>query len=92
MKPQYVAIAEKSPKSIFRVWFPDVEGCEATGVSLAEASANAATALREHMDGLRGAGQALPPARTIDDVMRDDVVKKAIAAGGTLLSVPLDRT
>jgi predicted RNase H-like HicB family nuclease len=86
---QYVAIAEKDPDSAFGIWFPDVEGCFSAGDTLAEASANAAAALRQHVETLESAGRPVPPPRLVDDVLRDEGVREAMAANAMLLAVPL---
>jgi predicted RNase H-like HicB family nuclease len=89
MATQYVAIVEKDPDSAFGIWFPDVEGCFSAGDTLAEASANAAAALRQHVEALESAGRLVPPARMVDDVLGDEDVREALAAGAILLAVPL---
>jgi predicted RNase H-like HicB family nuclease len=86
---QYVAIVEKEPDSAFGIWFPDVEGCFSAGDTLAQASANAAAALRQHVEALESAGRPVPPARASDEVVKDKDVKRALKAGALLLSVPL---
>ena len=86
---QYVAVVEKDPDSAFGIWFPDVEGCFSAGDTLEEASANAAAALRHHVEALESAGRAVPLARSMDDVLRDKDVRKAISGGAILLVVPL---
>jgi predicted RNase H-like HicB family nuclease len=89
MTMQYVAIAEKDPDSAFGIWFPDVEGCFSAGDTLAEASANAAAALRQHVEALESAGRPVPPPRSVDDVLHDGDVREAMAANAMLLAVPL---
>jgi predicted RNase H-like HicB family nuclease len=89
MMSHYVAIAEKDPGSAFGIWFPDVEGCFSAGDTLAEASANAAVALRQHVEALESAGRSVPVARPHDDVVQDEDVQAALAAGAILLAVPL---
>jgi predicted RNase H-like HicB family nuclease len=86
---QYVAIAEKDADSAFGIWFPDVEGCFSAGDTLAQASANAAVALRQHVEALESAGRPVPPPRPVDDVLRDEDVREAMAANAMLLAVPL---
>jgi predicted RNase H-like HicB family nuclease len=82
---QYVAIAEKDPDSAFGIWFPDVEGCFSAGDTLADASANAAAALRQHLEALESAGRPLLPPRSVDDVLRDEDVREAMAANAMLM-------
>ncbi len=89
MTPQYVAIAEKDPDSAFGIWFPDVEGCFSAGDTLAEAATNAAAALRQHAEVLESAGRPVPTARAFDDVLHDEDVQAALAAGAMFLAVPL---
>ena len=86
---QYVAVVEKDPDSAFGIWFPDVEGCFSAGDTLEEASANAAAALRQHVEALESAGRAVPLARSMDDVLRDKDVRKAVSGSAILLVVPL---
>jgi len=86
---QYVAVVEKDPDSAFGIWLPDVEGCFSAGDTLEEASANAVAALRQHVEALESAGRAVPLARSMDDVLRDKDVHKAISGGAILLVVPL---
>jgi predicted RNase H-like HicB family nuclease len=89
MTTQYVAIAEKDPDSAFGIWFPDVEGCFSAGDTLAEAATNAAAALRQHAEALESAGRPVPTARAFDDVLHDEDVQEALAAGAMFLAVPL---
>jgi predicted RNase H-like HicB family nuclease len=86
---QYIAVVEKDPDSAFGIWFPDVEGCFSAGDTLDEASVNAAAALRQHAEALESAGRAVPPARSMDDVLRDKDVRKAVSKGSILFAVPL---
>jgi predicted RNase H-like HicB family nuclease len=86
---QYVAVVEKDPDSAFGIWFPDVEGCFSAGETMEEASANAAAALRQHVEALESAGRAVPLARSMDDVLRDKDVRKAVSGSAILLVVPL---
>jgi predicted RNase H-like HicB family nuclease len=87
--PHYVAVIEKEPDSAFGVWFPDVEGCFSAGDTLEEAIANAAVALRQHVEALESAGRKLPTARAVDRVLRDKDVKASVNAGAVLFAVPL---
>ena len=85
----YIAVAEKDADSAFGIWFPDVEGCFSAGDTLAEASANAAFALRQHAQALEEADRNVPPARTLDELLGDEEVRTAAAAGAVLIAVPL---
>jgi predicted RNase H-like HicB family nuclease len=89
METPYIAVAEKDAGSAFGIWFPDVEGCFSAGETLAEASANAAAALRQHTEAVEDAGRTVPPARTLDELLSDADVRAAAAAGAVLIAVPL---
>jgi predicted RNase H-like HicB family nuclease len=75
----------------YGVVFPDLPGCTAMGGTIEEALANAAGALRDFVEVSEGAGDAVAPARPLDDVRRDPEVVDALAAGASLASVPLVR-
>jgi predicted RNase H-like HicB family nuclease len=89
MSTHYVAVIEKEADSAFGVWFPDVEGCFSAGDTLEEAVANAAAALRQHVEALESAGRRVSAARAVDDVLRDKDVRESIEAGAVLFAVPL---
>jgi predicted RNase H-like HicB family nuclease len=57
MPMHYVAVIEKEPDSAFDVWLPDVEGCFSAGDTVEEAVANAAVALRQHVEAVESAGR-----------------------------------
>jgi predicted RNase H-like HicB family nuclease len=85
----YVAVIEKEEDSAFGVWFPDVEGCFSAGESLEEAVANAAAALRQHVEAVESAGRSVPAARAVDDVRLDKDVRASLKASAVLFAVPL---
>ncbi len=85
----YVAVIEKDEDSAFGVWFPDVEGCFSAGETMDEAVANAAAALRQHVEAIESAGRHVPQARGIDDVLTDEDVVASVEAGAVLFAVPL---
>ena len=89
MPMYYVAVIEKEPDSAFGVWFPDVEGCFSAGETVEEAVANAAAALRQHVEAVESAGRRVPPARSIDEVLLAEDVIASIEAGAVLFAVPL---
>lgn len=89
MSTHYVTVIEKELESAFGVWFPDVEGCFSAGDTLDEAVANAAAALRQHVEALESAGRKTPDARSVEAVLRDRDVKAAVKAGALLFAVPL---
>jgi predicted RNase H-like HicB family nuclease len=85
----YVAVIEKEEDSAFGVWFPDVEGCFSAGETVDEAVANAAAALRQHVEAVESAGRDVSAARAVDDVLRDEDVRASLEAGAVLFAVPL---
>ena len=89
MPMHYVAVIEKEPDTAFGVWFPDVEGCFSAGETVEEAVANAATALRQHVEALESAGRGVLAARAIDEVLRDEDVAASVEGGAVLFAVPL---
>lgn len=89
MGTNYLAVIEKSRRSAFGVWFPDVKGCFSAGDAFDLAVANAAQALRQHVEALESRGDARPVQRQTDAILRDVEVKQAIAKGGVIVAVPL---
>jgi predicted RNase H-like HicB family nuclease len=89
MSTYYVAVIEKDADSAFGVWFPDVEGCFSAGDTVEEAVANAAIALRQHVEAVESEGRPVPRARSIDDVILDKEVAAAIETSAILFAVPL---
>jgi predicted RNase H-like HicB family nuclease len=85
----YVAVIEKEPDSAFGVWFPDVEGCFSAGETIDETVSNAAAALRQHVEAVESAGRRVPPARSIDEILRDEDVAASVESGAVLFAVPL---
>jgi len=89
MSMYYVAVIEKEPDSAFGVWFPVVEGCFSAGDTLDETVANAAAALRQHVEAVESAGRHVPQARSIDEVRLDKDVAESVESGAVLFAVPL---
>jgi predicted RNase H-like HicB family nuclease len=85
----YVAVIEKEEDSAFGVWFPDVEGCFSAGETMDEAVANAAAALRQHVEAVESAGRRVPAARSVDEVLSEADVVASAEAGAVLFAVPL---
>lgn len=61
----------------FSAYAPDVDGCVATGATREEVTASMREALEFHLEGLREAGQSVPPSTS--DAAFVDV---ATVAGG----------
>jgi predicted RNase H-like HicB family nuclease len=89
MPMHYVAVIEKEPDSAFGVWLPDVEGCFSAGDTVEEAVANAAVALRQHVEAVESAGRRVSPARSIEEVLLEEDVAASVETGAVLFAVPL---
>jgi predicted RNase H-like HicB family nuclease len=63
----YIGLFRAFPKRDWRVRFPDLPGCEATGASLQETIESARAALAKHLYGLR----AKPRPRSRAELLRD---------------------
>lgn len=57
---RYLVILEKTDTG-FSAYSPDLPGCAATGADRAEAEREMHDAIEFHIDGLRRAGQPVPP-------------------------------
>lgn len=75
----------------YGVSFPDLPGCVAMGVSLDEALAGAAEALREFDAEITAMGFVIAPPRSPEHLRRDAEIMDAIRAGASLAIVPLVR-
>jgi predicted RNase H-like HicB family nuclease len=56
------------------VSFPDFPGCISAGDTLDEALANASEALGGHMRLMEADGGVIPKPRTLDDILKDEVL------------------
>ncbi len=81
----YIALVHKDTDSAFGVQFPDVPGCYSAADDMADLICNATEAL-----SLWGEDAPMPKARSIDALKRDKSIKRDLAEGAFLLSVPLD--
>ena len=68
---RYIAFIHKEPDSIYGVSFPDFPGCISAGDSLDEALQSASEALQGHVQMMEADGDAVPPARSLDEIMGD---------------------
>ena len=90
MPTHYIAVIEKEPDSAFGVWFPDVEGCFSAGETVEEAVANAAAALRQHVEAIESAGRTVPAGALLS--MRSCATRMLphpLEAGAVMFAVPL---
>jgi predicted RNase H-like HicB family nuclease len=73
----YVAIIERSSAGWLSVSFPDLPGMTSAGDTIEEATANAEEGLRSHLALTLESGEALPEARSVDEIERDPEVDEA---------------
>src|SRR5688500_12046551 len=84
---RYVALLDHDG-DMFGVTVPDAPGCTAMGKSHDEALHNAGEALAEWADDLVADAAAVPAPR-VEELLADDEVRAALAAGAVLAMVPL---
>ena len=58
---RYAVVIENAGSNL-SAYVPDLPGCVATGVTLAEAESAIREAIEFHLDGLRDDGSPIPPA------------------------------
>lgn len=86
----YFMIVQKDDDSSYGVYFPDLPGCYAAGDSQDEVLENARLSLRLYVEDLVQDGNALPPARSLEQLMADTDVRQDFSSGnGFLMAVPL---
>lgn len=79
----YIALVHKDETSAFGVQFPDVPGCFSAADEMDDLVAKAMEAL-----SLWGEDQSMPQARSIDVLKKDKSIKRELAEGAFLVSVP----
>ncbi|MEQ8699048.1 MAG: type II toxin-antitoxin system HicB family antitoxin [Bauldia litoralis] len=75
----YIALVLPQPGGGYRVDFPDLPGCRASGRSVDEALAKARAALKNHAARLYRRGLALPAPRPANDVFAEEARHGAVA-------------
>ncbi len=60
---RYAIVIEQAGTN-FSAYVPDLPGCIATGATVEETEANIREAIAFHLEGLRGDGLPIPPARS----------------------------
>jgi predicted RNase H-like HicB family nuclease len=63
---RYAIVIEKTPNN-YSAYAPDLPGCAATGVTLAEVQQQIKEAIEFHLEGLREEGLPIPETTTISD-------------------------
>ncbi len=87
---RFIAFVHKEPDSCYGVSFPDVPGCTSAGDTLDEALANAIDALSGHVRLMEADGEAVPTARTLEEIYADPELKQE-SEGVIISAVPLVR-
>ena len=83
----YIALVHKDSDSAFGVQFPDVPGCFSAADSMDDLVGNAMEAL-----SLWAEDEALPEARSIEEIVADPHITAELVAGASLVSVPFARS
>ncbi|MGQ0671314.1 MAG: type II toxin-antitoxin system HicB family antitoxin [Hyphomicrobium sp.] len=81
----YIAVVFAEKGSAFGAYFPDLPGCFSAADSWNDVRSNAQEALALYARD----EAALPKPRSPDELMHDGEVRREVAAGATLLAVPL---
>jgi predicted RNase H-like HicB family nuclease len=79
----YIALVHKDNDSAFGVQFPDVLGCFSAADNMDDLVGNAMEAL-----SLWAEDEAMPKARSIEEIVADRDIAAELAAGAFLISVP----
>ncbi|KKB12034.1 hypothetical protein VE25_09660 [Devosia geojensis] len=85
---RYIALVDFADGA-YGVSFPDVPGCTAMASTQDEAINDAADALAEWAADELADGNEAPAPRSLEELLADADVKKALAGGAILASVPL---
>ena len=75
----YIALIHKEPASDFGVSFPDFPGCVTAGSTLDEAFDMAVEALAGHIEAMTEAGEAIPSASSMEEVMANPENRDGVA-------------
>lgn len=67
----YIALVHKDDDTSYGVSFPDVPGCIAAGDTFSDALKNASEALAGHLRLMEADGDAIPAARTLEQLRED---------------------
>jgi predicted RNase H-like HicB family nuclease len=87
---RYIALID-GKAGAYGVVFPDLPGCAAMGRTMDEALTHAADALRDWADVTEEDGRKIPRPRSLEVLRRDPDVKRALAEGAGMATVPLVR-
>ena len=90
MTTWYVACLDREDDR-FGVWFPQFPGCVSVGHNFSEAMANGEEVLAGHVHFMRVDDDPVPEAKRVEDLMRDDELKKEME-GQFIVLIPLHET
>lgn len=82
--PYYIGLVHKEKNSSFGVQFPDIPGCFSAADDMDDLVVNSAEAL-----SLWAEDADIPAPRSVEEIAKDRTVKRELAAGAFLISVPL---
>ncbi|MGD0867248.1 MAG: type II toxin-antitoxin system HicB family antitoxin [Rhizomicrobium sp.] len=88
--PRYVGLIEGKARA-YGVVFPDLPGCTAMGKTMDDALGNACEALRDWVVVTEEGGGKIPRPRNLETLRREPDVRKALADGAGLATIPLVR-
>ena len=81
---EYIAVIHQDEGSAYGAHFPDIPGCYSAADDLADLKKNCQEALALFFEG-----SAAPEARSLAEIKADPEVKKDLADGAFLFSVPV---
>ena len=87
---RYIALIDGKAGAYGAV-FPDLPGCTAMGKTMDDALAAAGEALRDWAKATEEGGAKIPRPRALEALRRDPEVKRALASGAGLATIPLVR-
>jgi predicted RNase H-like HicB family nuclease len=85
---RYIGIVD-GEKGAYGIVFPDLPGCTSMGETIDQVVRNAVEAVRMWVEDALSDGEAVPEARTIDDLMREREIREDVSKGAVLVAVPL---
>ncbi|GJE61868.1 type II toxin-antitoxin system HicB family antitoxin [Methylobacterium trifolii] len=86
---RYLGILERDPGSLWGIWFPDLPGCATAGETADIALDRAPDVLRLWIEDAQTENEALPRARSIEDLKQDAEVREALSAGHAVIVVQI---
>lgn len=85
----YIGIMEKEIGTLWGIWFPDLPGCVSAAETADEVVAQVGDAVEQWLECAMEEGEAIPLARTIEELRRVPEVVQALEKGDTPILVAL---